>query len=426
MHCKFRPIIAIFILFSLATVLLAGCAPTTTQPAAADDSKKPLKIGWLTDLTGPIASSCLPQMEAGTDVLNYINENGGVKGHPIEYVTIDTKYDNSLAVAGFEKIANQGDVFMVSASSVNFVAVCKPLAERYKIPLSGPSEYGTLLPYSDNPYMFGSGPTYADYYRSGFYWIKDNWKKSDPPKFALMGLDVAFSKACMKGVKFMLEKELKWPIVAEEWMTLGSTNATSQVTNIKNARPDYIVLCSTGVPQIVFHKTAYAMGLTENTVILDTFLSSIPSFRAADKKAMTGVINFIPTAVYPQFADSSPLLKTFYKIHNENHTGVAFDWVRISAMGNAWWSKIFYEKAIDKWGFKNLSGEKVKEGFETLMTGYDCDGVFSPCGFTPTEHMSGHDCNIVRTTDTYDVEVLQKWYKMPPWPSIAGDPNFWK
>jgi len=86
---------------------------------------------------------------------------------------------------------------------------------------------------------------------------------------------------------------------------------------------------------------------------------------------------------------SSGFMGSLCKIHNEDHTGVAFDWVRISAMGNAWWGKIFFEKAIDKWGFSNLSGEKVKEVFETLMTGYDCDGIFSPCAFTPTEHMSG-------------------------------------
>jgi ABC-type branched-subunit amino acid transport system substrate-binding protein len=426
MHRKFRLFVMVLVMLSLVAALLVGCAQSGTQAPKVDDSKKPIKVGWLTDLTGPIASSCLPQMEAGTDALNYINENGGVKGHPIEYVTIDTKYDNSLAVAGFEKMANQGDVFLVSCSSVNFVSVCKPLSERYKIPLSGNSEYGNLLPFSDNPYIFGSGPTYADYYRSGFFWIKENWKKQDPPKVALMGLDVAFSKSCLKGVKWMLENEFKYPIVAEEWMSIGSTNATSQVTNIKNAKPDYVVLCSTGVPQIVFLKTAFAMGLSENTVILDTFLSSIPSFRAADKKAMTGVINFLPTSVYPQMVDTAPLLKTLYKIHNENHTGVAFDWVRISAMGNSWWSKTFFERAIDKWGYSNLSGEKVKEGWETLMTGYDAEGIFSPCEFSPTNHISGHDVNITRTTETYDVEVLQKWYKMPPWPSAAGDPNFWK
>jgi hypothetical protein len=60
------------------------------------------------------------------------------------------------------------------------------------------------------------------------------------------------------------------------------------------------------------------------------------------------------------------------------------------------------------------------------MTGYDCQGVYSPCETSTTNHITGHDCIIVKTTETYDVEVLQKWYKMPPWPSVASDPNFWK
>jgi branched-chain amino acid transport system substrate-binding protein len=424
MQRQVKVVFAVLMLVALLTMVLAGCGQAAQAPKE-DDSKNPLKIGWLTDLTGPIASSCIPQMESGTDYVETINAQGGVQGHPIEYVTVDTKYDNDLAVAGFEKMCTQDNVLIVGSVSANFMSVCKPIAERYKIPLSGPTEYGSILPVSQNQYVFGNGPAYADYYRCSLNWIKDNWKKADPPRIAIMGVDLAFSKSCIKGVKWMLENELKWPIVATEWMSVSSTDATSQVTNIKNAKPDYVVLCSTGTPQIIFHKTAKAMGLTDSTIILDTFLSSIPLFRMADRAAMVGVINHIPVAIYPQMADDVPMLKTIAAIHKKNRMGTTLDWVRISAYANAIASVEAFDQAINKWGFSNLTGEKMKEFWETGMTGNNVHGLGAPNEWSPTNHVTSHDCIIVKTTETYDVDILYKWYHMPPWPSIAGDPSFW-
>jgi branched-chain amino acid transport system substrate-binding protein len=425
MSRQFRFLSVALMVIMLVTMLL-GCQQATTQTPKEQDTKGPIKIGYLTDLTGPIASSSLPQMESAQEYMDYVNSNGGILGHPLQYEVIDTKYDNSLAVAGFEKLANQGDVFYVVSISANFLSVCKPLTERYKITLVGPTEYGSILPATSNPYLFGNGPAYADYYRSGFFWIKENWKKQDPPKIAIMGADAAFAKSCIKGVKWMLENEFKWPIVAEEWMSLSSTNATSQVTNIKNAKPDYVVLCSTGVPQIVFHKTAKAMGLMDETVILDTFLSSVPAFRAADKAAMEGVINFLPVAVYPQMATEAPYLKTLYDIHAKKHPNVTFDWIRTSAMVSAMYAGELHSRAIKKYMYKNLSGEKIKSVLENDISDYNCENICPKIITSPTNHVVFHDCNITKTTSTFDVDVLYKWYKMPAWPSIAGDPSFWK
>jgi ABC-type branched-subunit amino acid transport system substrate-binding protein len=417
--------VAVLFLMTLLATVLAGCSPAAQAPVE-DMSKKSIKVGWLADLTGPAASGSVPMMESGMDMLQEINAKGGVLGHPIEYVMVDTKYDTNLAATGFEKLCTQDNVWMVGATSANVPPVCKPIAERYKVPLSSPIEYGTLLPVSQNQYIFGNGPTYADYYRCSLNWIKDNWKKADPPRIAIMGLDMAFSKSNIKGVKWMLENEMKWPIVATEWMSASSTNATSQVTNIKNAKPDYIVLCSTGNAQIIFHKTAKSMGLTDTAIILDTFMSSVPMFRMADKDAMVGVINHIPVAIYPQMADEVPLLKEIAAINKKNRPGTPLDWVRISAYANNYGMLRTFENVIKKYGFENVNGEKVKEFYETGFTGWTNQGLGAPGMWSTTDHIWCHDCIIAKTTETYDVEILYKWYHMPPWPSIAGDPGFWQ
>ncbi|RPJ63880.1 MAG: ABC transporter substrate-binding protein [Dehalococcoidia bacterium] len=417
--------VAVVGLITLLATAMVGCGQSAQAPAV-DSSKKVIKVGWLTDLTGPSALSCTPMVESGMDMLQEINAKGGILGHPVEYVIVDTKYDTNLAVTGFEKLCAQDNVWCATSQSANFPSVCKPLTERYKVPLSSIIEYGTVLPVSQNQYLFGNGPTYADYYRCSLNWIKDNWKKADPPRIAIMGVDMAFSKSNIKGVKWMLENELKWPIVATEWMSMSSTNATSQVTNIKNANPDYIVLCSAGNPQIIFHKTAKAMGLTDTAIIIDTFLCSIPMFRMADKDAMTGVITHIPVAIYPQMADEVPMLKEIAAIHKKNRPGTPFDWVRVSAYAGALSTIDGLTAAIEKYGFENVNGEKIKEIWETDLTGKTAHGLGAPGQWSTTDHIWCHDCIIAKTTETYDVEILYKWYHMPPWPSIAGDPGFWQ
>jgi hypothetical protein len=167
------------------------------------------------------------------------------------------------------------------------------------------------------------------------------------------------------------------------------------------------------------------MGLTDKAVVLDTFLSSIPLFRQADPDAMVGVINHIPVAIYPQMVDDAPLLKDIYAIHKKNRLGTPLDWVRLSAYTNSISTAELLDKAITKWGFENLSGEKMKEVWETELLGNTVHGLAAPGAWSKTDHIFSHDCNIVKTTGTYDVEILYKWYKMPPWPSIAGDPSFW-
>ena len=248
----------------LAAVLLLALSVAGCKGAPSGPKEGVIKIGAVNDLTGPVAASGVPVTQAQEDFMRYINEDlGGIRGHKVEYIVFDTRYDNNLAVTGFEKLVNQDKVNLVWVGSATHAVVCKPLGDRYQMPNMSPTEYAVLLPQTPDSYMFGLIPHYADMYRCSLTYIKDNWKKKDPPRIGLMGLDASFSKSVIKPIKWMLQNELKWPIVAEEWMVMGATDVTSQVTNLKNAKCDYVLLVSTGAPQLIFQKTAKAAGLLD-------------------------------------------------------------------------------------------------------------------------------------------------------------------
>lgn len=416
--------VVVFVVMAILLVALplAGCKAAPTGP-----QEGVIKIGLLTDLTGPIAASNVPGTEAMEDWTKYVNEElGGVAGHQVEVVVIDARYDNDLAASGFEKLVNQDKVHYVWCGCANYQPAIKPLADRYHMPCSGPTEYAVLLPHTPDSFMFGAIPHYADMYRCSLTWIKDNWKGEDPPRIGIMGLDAPFSKSVVKPVKWMLENELHWPIVAEEWMTMTATDVTSQVTNLKNANCDYVLMPLTGAPQLIFQKTAYAAGLTESTQLIDIFITMMMSFRQLDPEATTGLISHSPCALL-QMADEVEAMALINGIHKKSRPDAPeLDWIRTIHYAGAMLIYEVMEKAIDKYGYDELTGDNIKWIMEHKMKGSDAMGLIGPLPWSTETHSGYHDNIIVKTTPDFGLEILKKWQKMPPWPKEAEDVNFWK
>jgi ABC-type branched-subunit amino acid transport system substrate-binding protein len=412
----------------LISVILMGCqqaaAPAPVKPAAPAG---PIKIGVLTDLTGPIAASSVPGYEAISDWYKYVNDNlSGIQGHKVEVIVVDTKYDANLAVSGFEKLATLDKVNYIWIAAANLMPPVKPLSEKYRIPCSGPTEMTVLLPNTPNSFMYGSIPTYADFYRSTLTYIKNNWKKSELPRIGIMGLDASFAKSTIKPTKWMIETELKWPIVAEEWATMAATDVTSQVTNLKNAKCDYILLVSTGAPQLIFQKTAKAAGLLDQSIVIDTFITQMNSFRKLDPAATTGLWSHSPCAIM-EMADEVPMLKTLDAIHKAARPSAPpLDWIRIVHYGGCVAINEIMDKTITKYGYDKLTGDNIKWIMENEMKGSTAKGLLGTCPWTPTSHAGYHESILVKTVPDNKIEVLQKWTPMPPWPDQALDVNFWK
>ena len=414
--------ISVMMVILVAVLSLAGC-----KAAPAGPQEGIIKVGFLVDLTGPTAAANVPLTESAQDWFKYANENlNGVAGHMVETIVFDTRYDNDLAVSGFEKLVNQDKVHFVFCGSAHHSVVIKPLCDRYRIPVLAPTEYAVLLPHTPDSFMFGIIPHYADMYRCSLTWIKDNWKGEEPPRIGIMGLDIGFSKSVVKPVKWMLENELHWPIVAEEWMTMTATDVTSQVTNLKNADCDYVLMPLTGAPQLIFQKTAYAAGLTESTQLVDIFITMMMTFRQLDPEATTGLMSHSPTALL-QMADEVEAMALIDQIHKEYRPEAPdLDWVRMIGFAVAILTNEAFEKAIDKYGYDGLSGDNIKWILEHKMKGSTARGLIGPLPWSTEQHGGPRANIIVETTPDFGLEILKVWQEMPPWPKEAEDVNFWK
>ncbi|MBM3118791.1 MAG: ABC transporter substrate-binding protein [Chloroflexi bacterium] len=293
MYKSAKAVVFFLVAMLLIVLSLAGCKAAPVGP-----KEGVVKVGLLTDLTGPTAASSAPALQSDEDWLKYVNTTlNGIAGYKVELVVFDGRYDNNLAVSGLEKLINQDKVHIIFVQGANYLPAAKPIIDKYHMPAVAPTEMAVLLPHTSSSFLFGAIPCYADMYRCSLTWIKDNWKGKEPPRIGIMGLDAPFSKSTVKPVKWMLQNELKWPIVAEEWMTMTATDVTSQVTNLKNAKCDYVLMPLTGAPQLVFQKTAKAAGLTDSSQLVDIFITMMMSFRKLDPAATTGLISHSPCAL---------------------------------------------------------------------------------------------------------------------------------
>ncbi len=93
----------------LVAVLAFGCA-SAPSPAQSADSGKPIKIGWLTAMTGASSAPGIAMDRGMQHAVKKVNESGGIKGRKIELITRDTQGDPTKAVNDALQIINNDKV----------------------------------------------------------------------------------------------------------------------------------------------------------------------------------------------------------------------------------------------------------------------------------------------------------------------------
>lgn len=97
-----------------AAVIVAGLAGLS--PAFAQDS---YKLGYITDLSGPLAGSYTPTWEGFELYIKTVNDAGGINGHKIDVVLDDDGLKADRAVAAAKKQAERDNVLGIFGLSLS-------------------------------------------------------------------------------------------------------------------------------------------------------------------------------------------------------------------------------------------------------------------------------------------------------------------
>ncbi len=123
---------------------------------------EPIKIGAVFDLSGPTGDVGTPYAEGVIAYVNWVNENGGINGRPIELLSQDYKYDVATAENLYKQFVSQGVVVFMGWGTGDTLALVDKIAED-QIPFISASYSASLNdPQGSAPYNFLVATTYGD------------------------------------------------------------------------------------------------------------------------------------------------------------------------------------------------------------------------------------------------------------------------
>ena len=237
MRKKALSLISVIMIF---TLILTGCGGGGSSSGKSDV----IKIGWIGPLTGDQAVWGTCESNTLKMMVEEANANGGILGKKLEAVCYDTKGDASEAVNAVKRLISQDKVVAIVGPNASGQALAiSAVLNQYKVPdiatvATNPkvtvNDDGSVKPYNFrvcfiDPYQGAVAGGYA-YDKLGY-------------KNAAILYDVASDYS--QGFTEFFEKtftEKGGKIVAKEGFKEGDVDFRPQISKIKEANPDVILM----------------------------------------------------------------------------------------------------------------------------------------------------------------------------------------
>jgi urea transport system substrate-binding protein len=213
-----------------------------------------VRLGILHALTGPMAISEKPMVEAEQLAIEEINAAGGVLGHRIEAVIADTGSNTDIAASKLEQLLTGQKVAAVIGC---WTSACrktvKPIIERHDSLLIYPMAYEGL---EKSPNIIYTGAAPNQQVLPAVNWSFENLGK----RFFLIGSDYIWPHAVNAIITDQL-KTLGGELVGETYLPFGSVDPAAAIEKIRAAKPDVILSTVVGDSNAPLYRGLKAAGL---------------------------------------------------------------------------------------------------------------------------------------------------------------------
>ena len=251
-------------------------------PALVAPGGAPLLVGVLHSLSGTLASSESPVVDATLLAIDEINAAGGLLGRPVEPVLRDGRSEDEVFAAEAGRLIRDEKVCTVfgcwTSSSRKTVV---PIFEERDHLLIYPVQYEGLEE-SPNVIYMGAAPN-----QQIIPAVKWAFAFNGKRKFFLVGSDYVFPRTASAIIKDTLG-ELGGTVVGEEYIPLGETETKALAEKIVAASPDVILNTINGDSNIPFFKELRRAGITPDTVPTISFSIGEVELRNLNLSQMAG------------------------------------------------------------------------------------------------------------------------------------------
>lgn len=198
--------------------------------ATASANSDPIKIGWLSSLTGPLSSAAIAENEGVQFAVDQINKAGGINGRQLKLITRDTVGDPTKAVNFANELAYSEKVaFVIGPVNSGESLATIPILTRAKVPNLVIGTVDSLIDAKKYPLAFRVINSNRQWITSANHYAIDVLKRK---KIAIIGDTTGYGASSAKAAAALLEKAGIKPV----YSVLIDPNKTSVADEIAKAR----------------------------------------------------------------------------------------------------------------------------------------------------------------------------------------------
>jgi urea transport system substrate-binding protein len=239
----------------LSALVFCGCSNAVREP---------IRIGVLHSLTGTMAFSEKPVIDATLLAIEDLNARGGVLGRRLQAITADGQSDPATFASEAERLITRDKVAALfgcwTSASRKYI---RPVVERHNQLLFYPVQYEGLE-LSPNIVYGGAAPNQQII--PAVKWCFDHLGR----RFFLVGSDYVFPRTANAIIRDQVGA-LQGEIVGEEYILLGGGQVEGVAEKIARTRPSVILNTINGDTNIAFFQSLRKQGLPPGQIPVMSF-----------------------------------------------------------------------------------------------------------------------------------------------------------
>jgi len=384
-------------------ILLALCILALTAMAGqAVAQTKTIKVGAAINLTGPASTWGQFHEKGQRDYFRYVNEvKGGVDGHKIDMITVDTAYKVPEAQAAVQKFVLQDKVDMIATWGAGEGLAAKPIVQKYKVPTIN---YSTSWEILEKPidYMYLPFGSYKMDCRAVLEYIKTIHTGKEAPKVGLLTYNNAYGRSIHAPSREYAAK-LGIQLVAIEEFPPRTVDLNTELLRLQRKGAEYIFIQM--LPSTIITAFKSADRIKYNPLFLGTWTSTDPDFFKMGKGLIRDrLVMQFPGGLPSDKAKGMEVMKELWKRYKTVKSFDASYWEGVVVgmiMERAFLRA--YEKS------KVINPETINAAMES-MKNEDFGGLVPAVSYSKTNHEGSFTARMVKVMENGTYIPLTNFY----------------
>lgn len=361
-----------------ALATMVGMAPAQAQ-------KEPIKFGLLQDFTAVYTFVTSGYNQGQRDYLTLINEQGGIDGHRVEAIVVDTGNQPQRGIEAYNRVRRDGAILVDFLSTPVANAMVNRVLEDEIVMLTVMHGRGDTSDGETFPFVF---PLMTHYWSQAALLVEyiDLYEGGlKGKKIAHVHIDSPFGREPIPILQKLAEKE-GFTLRTFPYASPGNEQ-TATWSEVRRFRPDHVFIWGAGGGQAVSVRQAIRNGISADKIHSVVWLAESDMHNVGADIAK-GVKRFEATAT----GTDTPILKEIMaKVVDAGKSAG-----EKKEVGNTYYNIGVASMAITVEGARlalkefgaPLTGDKLRKGIE-MIKDFDAQGLIPPVTYSSKDHQGG-------------------------------------